>query len=237
MKKGILMDMGDTLIHLESCSFNRALKKIYQLALFPKVKEEEFMNYANLTRDELFKNRLQIEIKCQDYIRLLKNRFQLSFTLNLEELEWNFALEFGKVRYVKDVKEVLSFFKKKNIRLIVLSNTMFSSKTIQKQLGELASYFEEIIASSEYVARKPDQSFFELGIGRMNLKKEEIVYIGNDYFFDVYGSNQVGLDVIWLNENHLEPLKEYGNLSYQMITSYQELMDDEHESTKCANYF
>ncbi len=220
------MDMGDTLIHINDFSFNRSLNHIYELAYNPKIDKESFLNFAHLIQEELFNNRLYIEIKCKDYIRLLVERFRLKFSYTIEELEWEFANKIGEITYVNDVEEILKYFKSKNYKLIVLSNTMFSSNVITKQLNKLSLYFDEIIASGDYAARKPDKSFFELGIGRLNLPKEDIVYIGNDYFFDVYGANNAGLDCIWLNENNILPNDKYKCEKYKMILSYKELLND-----------
>ncbi len=225
MIKGILIDMGDTLIHNVNFNFSKALDALYDAFDNPIVSRQEFHKFENLVKEETFDKRQTIEIRCMDYIRLLMRRFDLHSKYTLEELEDIFVSNISQTVLVDNVIDVLEHFKKKNYKIIVLSNTMFSSSVISKELSQISSYFTEIIASGDYVVRKPDKAFFELGIGRMGLATNEIVYIGNDYYFDIYGSSLVGMKSVWLNEKELIPPKEFEVKDYIEIKNYKQLID------------
>ena len=53
MKKGILIDVGDTLVYNYNINFANGFSKVFDLAINPKINKEEFVNYANsLLKDE-----------------------------------------------------------------------------------------------------------------------------------------------------------------------------------------
>ena len=139
-----------------------------------------------------------------------------------------------------DAIEVLNKLKN-NFRLALLSNfdhpchiySMFNKY-------KLTDYFEKIIISGEVGVEKPDPEIFSITLDQLNLKKEEVVYVG-DSEEDYLGSKNTGIDFLLINRNHESTTKlsndyredttelendwtkKYDNI--KRITSLTELLD------------
>lgn len=225
MKKGILIDMGETVVHNGDMNFANSLKKLYNLSNQCNTSENEFIDECLKILNEIFSNREFLEFKMIDYIKFIINKFNLFINKSVEELEEIFAFNSSEVFLVNNIILFLEYLKNKNYPIIMLSNTSFSKNVVCKILGPLTKYFDEIIVSSECVFRKPHKHFFECGIEKFSNNVNEIYYIGNDFYYDVYGSYNSNLKAIWFNENHLNKDSRYDVNEYIEIDNYKQLMD------------
>ncbi len=57
--------------------------------------------------------------------------------------------------------------------------------------------FEMVLASSEYMFRKPNKEIFELALLKADLKLDEVWYIGDEYQSDCVGAVNAGIYPIW----------------------------------------
>jgi putative hydrolase of the HAD superfamily len=88
-----------------------------------------------------------------------------------------------------------------SIKMGILSNSMFSSKTISQDLErhKMKSYFDFVITSSEYGIRKPNKLLFEIAIKKLNIEANEIWFIGDSLNEDIIGSKNAGMFPVWYN--------------------------------------
>lgn len=63
----------------------------------------------------------------------------------------------------------------------------------------ISEYFEWITTSEDAGARKPSPDFFSYALNRCSLKKEEIVFVGNQLNTDIRGAKDCGIRCIWLS--------------------------------------
>lgn len=105
----------------------------------------------------------------------------------------------------------------------MLSNTSFSAKAIYSQIEKFhfMKYIDNFLLSSEYIFRKPNKAFFELGIKVTGRPVDDILYIGDNYQADILGGIQSGLDVCWYNEKKED---NYLNLDCLDIQNYCQLI-------------
>ena len=68
--------------------------------------------------------------------------------------------------------------------------------------------FEFIIASSEYMFRKPNRRIFHLALEKAGLGPEDAWYIGDNYECDVVGAREAGLFPVWYTGAAQEPVRE-----------------------------
>lgn len=221
---GILIDMGDTLIHNIDFDFKRSLTIMYNESLNKTVSLDTFLNYSLTIIKDVFSERNFIEIKLIDYLKQLIELFDLKYSVSVEDIELEFSKNVSKIEIIKDSVELLKYLKSKNYKIIVLSNTCMSKQAILNTLEPFKEYLDDVIVSSDYCVRKPHFSFFDIGIKRMGIEKDDIYFIGNDFYYDIYGSNVVGIKAIWFNEKHLLPDNKYKNLKYIEVDSYESLM-------------
>lgn len=225
MKKAILIDMGDTLIHNVDINFRNSIDKLFEKAIKPKCIKSVFINEAINILNEIFNERKNIEFKMIEYIKLLIDLYDLKFDDSLEALEEDFALNSCQYQEVEGAEKILKYFRLKNYPVILLSNTSFSKNLIIKILGNLSSYFEDIIVSSEGVFRKPSRYFFEQGINKFNFPKDKIYYIGNDLYADIYGAISVNIKPIWFNEKNIKNEGIVDKKDYIEIKKLEELIE------------
>ena len=97
------------------------------------------------------------------------------------------------------VEDFLSFLKEQGIRTAGLSNITYCGEALENRLQEVlpGHEFEFILATSEYMYRKPHRRIFEFALQKAELKPEEVWYIGDNYECDVVGAKNAGLFPVW----------------------------------------
>ncbi len=113
-----------------------------------------------------------------------------------EKVYWDHA---AKGKPTKNSKLLLEYLRDSNIRTGIVSNISFSGKALEERI---TAYFPEhefefIIASSEYVFRKPHRRIFELALRKAGLQAREVWYCGDYAYFDVDGAARVGIYPVW----------------------------------------
>jgi putative hydrolase of the HAD superfamily len=81
----------------------------------------------------------------------------------------------------------------------VVSNISFSGQALRNRINTLLPQndFEFILATSEYVFRKPHKRIFELATIKANLEPHEIWYCGDNGICDVDGAKSAGFFPVW----------------------------------------
>ena len=99
----------------------------------------------------------------------------------------------------KGIGEFLTFLKENQIRTGVISNISYCGNVVAKRINDYIpdNNFEFIIATSEYMYRKPNKHIFELALEKAELQPEEVWYIGDQYQCDIVGANAAGLFPVW----------------------------------------
>ena len=64
--------------------------------------------------------------------------------------------------------------------------------------ARINDHFEWVITSVDAGARKPDRRFFSYALKKCNLKKEEVLFVGNQLNTDIRGANDYGIRCVWL---------------------------------------
>lgn len=111
----------------------------------------------------------------------------------------------------QNITPELSFLKEHDIRTGVISNIGFSGNTLKNRINSLLpdNNFEFIIASSEYMIRKPNPMLFELALCKAGLPSDDVWYCGDSVTADVEGSAAVGIFPIWYENFTIEnPFRE-----------------------------
>ena len=225
MHKTIIFDMGETLVHNIGMDFTKSLEYLFESSKHCNVKKDVFIEGGMKILNDIFNERKELEFKMIEYIKLLIDFYELVYDKTIEELEEDFAFKSCKIEFVENSLQILQYFINKNYQLILLSNTSFSRNVVVKMLDKMVDFFEHIIVSSETVFRKPNKYIFELGIKFSKNSIENIYYIGNDYYYDVFGSSNSNINSIWFNEKKLEKNNKYNVKKYIEIRDFVELIN------------
>lgn len=224
MIKGILIDLGGTIIENNNFSFTRLFNKIYELNNNKDIGLEEFLKINKHLLSLTYDNRKEIEIRFIDYLRYLQQYFQLQFTKALEAVEIDAVLGIIDTELIDGAKALLEFCRDKKLKIVAVSNSTFSRAVIDKQLSmfNLSEYFNDVLVSSQFLFRKPSAEFYKLALKTIDLNINEIIFIGNDYECDIIGPDKLGIKTCWFNKSNNE---NYNNINTLEINNYQDLIN------------
>jgi FMN phosphatase YigB (HAD superfamily) len=65
--------------------------------------------------------------------------------------------------------------------------------------AQINHHFEWVITSVDAGARKPAGRFFSYALKKCKLKKDEVLFIGNQLNTDILGANLYGIKSVWLS--------------------------------------
>ncbi len=88
----------------------------------------------------------------------------------------------------------------------------------------LAHYFDPIVVSGDFGFRKPDRRLFEAALHRMRFRPENVLFVGNDMYRDVYGARRVGMKTVFFRSNQGRQEMEGVEPDY-IIYRFRELLD------------
>jgi len=103
-------------------------------------------------------------------------------------------------RVFDDVVPFINILKERKLRLAVLSNYDERLPLILRDLN-LINYFDFILASGMIGHEKPSKEFFILAEQLANVKKDEILHIGDDVKKDFEGARNMDWDAALLLRN------------------------------------
>lgn len=225
MIKGVLFDMGGTLVENIDIKLENIGDCLYKYVNHNVFSKEYFDEYFEKRVIELLKNRGEKEYQFSSLVKGLASKFYI--LKDLENLEKECCDNLCKYCLVDNVIEYLDYLKMKGMKMIVLSNTCFSKDVIVNQLDQfgLIKYFSDVVVSSEYDFRKPNEKFFKVGLESIGLKADEVVMIGNSLWADVEGASRLGIKSILIDKDsyyNSDELKKVNTL-IKTIKNYNEL--------------
>ena len=230
--KAVLFDWAYTLVDLVCEDDRAAFSEMMKFLKGQGVKLPEFELIFNEYQDlfyGLIKESRQThrEVDFETVLRHLffKYGIEIEGRVSWKEILTVYYKVIHSVRLVyPDVVSTLKTLAESGTRMGVISNTTnpeFIKEEELRQTG-LRTYFELAIFSSSAPYRKPHPSIFHAAISRLNIKAENILFVGDDLKMDVLGPQSVGMPTAWLNRDG-SALGEDIVPHYQ-ITSLSELL-------------
>ena len=223
--KGIGFDWAYTLMDLGEEDDRIPLKKVFDYLSSKNLSLPNFEKFLDATRKIFFpmtqeslstNKEARFEVALEKIMRQFKIPFNEGITLeNLLEI---YYLEvYSKRKLYPEVLSVLNSLKSIGVRMGVVSNTTNPRfmKENEMQAAGLKPYFEFAIYSSETPYRKPHPSIFELAIEHLNMKPEEILFVGDNISMDVIGAKNVGMKSAWINRERKKMLAG-GEADYEL---------------------
>ena len=205
--KMILFDYGQTLVNQKSFDGVKGTEVVLKFATKNKYNKtaEEVQDYVNelnqeLGRFDLEKRHLfQVEVPNAMFTNYLYESQGIAISLSSEELDRVFWDAAAPGEPTEGIGELLAFLKENQIRTGVISNISFCGNVVTKRIHDCIPEhdFEFIIATSEYMYRKPNRRIFELALEKAELQPEEVWYIGDQYQCDIVGAKEAGLFPVW----------------------------------------
>ena len=94
------------------------------------------------------------------------------------------------------VREVLEALRPR-YHLAALTDAQSAWAVPEMRMAGIDAYFYPIVVSGDLGYRKPDPRIFALALKRMHLYPDNVVFVGNDMYRDVYGARQAGLHTVF----------------------------------------
>ena len=133
--------------------------------------------------------------------RLIHDFLGIRFDTPMPELELGFWK--ASVRNASDAgaREALEQFHRRGLPLAVVSNTSFGEPVIRYELARygLTDHLAFVLVSSDYAVRKPNVLLYETAAARLNVRAEDIWFVGDRLDTDVAGAKAAGMRAVWFN--------------------------------------
>ena len=194
----ILFDYGHTLLYQPGHNASNGSK-----ALFPYISE----NPHNISFEEFDKTIADIWAKLKPekgsirevheyaFLKLALEYMDLSLSISFEEAEKVIMNGISKGGIMPYADKMLAYLNAEGIRTGVISNICFSGKALQAHFDDLIpdNQFAFVLASSDYVFRKPDPTMFEIALRKAGLTADKVWYCGDSIEKDIYGAKNAGI--------------------------------------------
>lgn len=203
----VLFDYGQTLIdeHFNPIEGNRALLR-YATKNPNNVTAEQMQEVADTLIKDIVnpfhikdRNYQMLELTNYAFEKYLFDFLELDFPLTSKEMEWIFWSNASHGKPTSNIQQLLSYLNKNQIRTAVASNISFSSDSLIRKINELIpnNHFEFVIASSDYIFRKPHPRIFEIALKKAKLPADQIWFCGDNLYCDIEGSYNAGMKPFW----------------------------------------
>ncbi len=147
---------------------------------------------------------------------------------NMEHIESFAFLDDEGFNWNDDINKTINLLRKKNMTVVVANtdiNYPVSKNDISVAVGSLADLVEKIIGKSFIRFGKPDAQMFLLAYERalldIDVKRSEILMVGDTLYTDIIGGNKFGLDTaLVLSGNTLPEMAQVRISSSGIIPNY-----------------
>lgn len=205
--KMILFDYGQTLVNEAKFDGVRGTEAVMKHAVHNKynLTPQDVQNEADRINKELgrfdsaTRHLLQVEVPNHMFTLYLYESLGIKLALTHEEIDrifWNAAAPGTPTGGIEDF---LAYLKRERVRTGVISNIAYCGNVVKERIQALlpANEFEFILATSEYLFRKPSKRIFELALEKAGLQAQDVWYIGDQYDCDIAGARNAGLFPVW----------------------------------------
>ncbi|MBI4596719.1 MAG: HAD family hydrolase [Candidatus Tectomicrobia bacterium] len=217
MLKGILFDMGSTLLEFENKTWEDMSREGFQGAYailrnhgyhLPPFQEMNQVFWSTFNR---FWN---VSLESLEEVHLNKI-FQDVFnqlSLDIEECLYPLLVEAhykpvsDQVTIYHDTYYTLFTLKEKGLKLAIVSNTVWPAYLHESDLRRfgILDFFDDCVFSSEVEIRKPHPKIFRMTLESLALSPEEAIFVGDRIAEDVMGAQKVGMKGV-LRKHRLRP--------------------------------
>lgn len=175
------------------------LKTRYELL----VKESECALKQTLEEDPHYAHEASPEIEITEVFQKLYREKGIDADEALARYTGQFfrvlATEYVKV--YPGTKEMLAHLKELGKKVYLLSNAQRIFTAYEMNVLGIAEYFDDILISSDFQTKKPDERFFGILLERHKLDVEKSLFIGNDARCDIGGARKAGMHSFYVNSN------------------------------------
>lgn len=205
--KMILFDYGQTLVNEREFDGIAGSRAILRYATKNKYNHtaEDIQAAADAINAELGRfdpkrrHLFQIEVPNHMFSAYLYRSMGIELSLTPQEIDRTFWNAASPGVPTAGIEDFLTFLNTQNIQTGVISNITYCSEVVGERINSILpkNHFAFILATSEYMFRKPSRRIFELALEMAGLQPEEVWYVGDNYCCDVIGARNAGIFPVW----------------------------------------
>lgn len=203
LPKMIIFDFGNTLIYEPEFDGVRGIQAVLEYAISNKhnLSAEEVNDVNNKLFEKIGRDARDngLEIHNHTFQKLLYEYLEITIRLSDCEIEKIFWDNAAPATIMPDVDKMIDYINARGIRSGVISNISFSGASLKERINQLLpnNKFEYVIASSEYIFRKPNPIMFEIALKKAGLKSSEVWYCGDNVYADINGALSADIFPVW----------------------------------------
>jgi len=195
MIKGVLFDFDSTLYNYEEAN-NNALDSLFNYISIENeidknnVKKEFNKITLNIKKSNNSHNKFNKSIYIKYLIEYLSLPLDKYFDYTkIYEDEFN-----NSIQLYSGVIDLLELFQSKKIKIGLITNNIFEQQIKKLKKLSILKYFDMIITSAECGYEKPNEMIFINAINKMNIPKDNLCLIGDDYLNDIEPLKKIGIE-------------------------------------------
>jgi len=203
--KMIIFDYGHTLCCEPDFSILRGEEALFDYVIRNRnnLTPKQVTDFSNELFESLSSVRESgIEVHEWQFQRFLYEYLEIELSISFPEAEKVFFHNTSSGAVMPNADKMIDYINANGIRSGVISNISFSGGVLTERINRLfpKNKFEFIIASSEYMFRKPNALLFELALKKAGLEASDVWFCGDNITADVEGSSAVGIFPVWYED-------------------------------------
>ena len=234
----IIFDYGHTLLYQPDFNTSNGNKAIYPY-ISRNPRNISFEEYDRTITELFAKIKAErgdlIEIHEHNFLKLAMEYMDISLSISIEEAEEIIMNGISQGAIMPNADKLLDYLNSKGIRTGVISNYCFSGNALKKLFERLLprNKFEFVLASSDYIFRKPHSMMFDIALQKSGLSADKVWYCGDHVVADVQGSKNAQMfPVLYegITSDGTNPFSHQNDnlkidFEYLHITDWNELID------------
>lgn len=234
--KMIMFDYGQTLVDEGSMDAVNGTREVLKYTISNKnnLSAEEVQKFADEINFELGRSDPKrrddflIEVPNHMFTSYLYKNLGIELSISSDKIDEIFWSASNCCIPTDGIVEFLGYLETKNIRTAVVSNISFCGDALKKKINKAipSNNFEFIIASSEFIFRKPNRRIFELALNRAELLPEDVWFVGDNYKCDVLGASSIGMTAILYSGSTINDHSQLGCLKVKHWDELKDLIEN-----------
>ncbi len=202
--KNLFFDIDNTIFDFnktEIIAFKKMLKHFnikYTKDIFIKYQEINHQKWSDYSLGKITRHEC-VYTRYKDLFKSLN--LDLDGVLAEDIYQENLSNE---IVYIKDAKKILKKLSK-HYNIYFLTNGVSNTQRKRLTNSNLIKYSKGLYISDEIGYQKPQKEFFQYVLNDIkNISKEECLMIGDSLTNDILGANNIGIDAVWFNFEHIK---------------------------------
>lgn len=232
MIKGILFDLNGTLIDIATDEYGddvyrttAGFLRYSGVDIAPELLRER---YFSLNREQ--RRRSQEAFPEFDAVRIFHDiilEFSAAGETDSRRIALGAAQVFRasgcrKLQLYPGVFETLEYLRNRYY-LSALSDGQSAWAQPEMRAVGLEKFFHQLTVSGDLGFRKPDRRIFEYALRAMKMSPDEVIFVGNDMYRDIYGGREAGMRTVFFRSNQGDQSTRLAEADY-IIYEFPELL-------------